>query len=131
MGFPLLRDSSSASLKFPLKNWIPFASLSSLLNATHDSIATKQIAFESFRNVFISTKINRFTNKRVQVSYFNDFIRVYFKEKKDAYYEAQVKKLFDTITRDLGQYEAILMFQDMIPQPTEKPYDLDENEEIN
>jgi len=61
-GLPVFCDSSSASFKFPLKNWIPFAALFSLLNATHDSIATKQIAFESFRNVFISTKINRFTN---------------------------------------------------------------------
>jgi len=70
-----------------------------------------------------ATQINRFTNKKVQVSYYNDFIRVYFKEKKDAYYEAQAKKLFDTISRDLGQTEAILIFNDFIPQPTEKPYD--------
>ena len=70
-----------------------------------------------------ATQINKFTNKRVQVSYYNDFIRVYFKEKKDAYYEAQAKKLFDTISRDLGQTEAILIFNDFIPQPTEKPYD--------
>ena len=41
-----------------------------------------------------------------------------------------VKSIFSALEELFDYTEAVMLFNDMIPQPTEKQYDLDENEEI-